>query len=73
MENSLAPASAAVKDAACFYALSVPFMEGCDSWQRQDLFSSRSAFPYYFSYLFSDSHTPFSTPALVARLVVRVS
>lgn len=45
MEDCLAPASAAVKGEAFFYALSVSFVESCDSRQKQDLFSTRSAFP----------------------------
>lgn len=45
MENSPAPACAAVKGEAFSYALSVSFVEGCDSWQNQDLFAARSVFP----------------------------
>lgn len=53
MKNSLALASAVVKGEAFFYALSVSFAEGCDSWQKQDLFSTCLAFvfllaKYYF-------------------------
>lgn len=45
MENSPAPARAAVKGEAFLDALSVSFVEGCDSWQMQDLFGARSVFP----------------------------
>lgn len=45
MEDSPAPASADVKGEAFLYALSVFFIEGCDSWQKQDLFAARSVFP----------------------------
>lgn len=45
MENSPAPASANEKCEAFLYTLSVSFVEGCDSWQKQDLFAARSVFP----------------------------
>lgn len=52
MENSLAPTSAAVKGEAFFYALSVSFVESCDSWQKQDVFSTRSPFPAWSNIIF---------------------